>query len=243
MAKYTVQDWRAFKREEEEAEGGDEAGRAFDRALPVPFRHRHDGWTKARQATFLARLTETGCVRAACEAAGLSSTSAYRARVRMPAFGQCWDQALAVRRPMLEDAAFERAVNGVTVPVTRRGEVVGERRRYSDGLLKYLIERADRREAAGMGIMAGGQPVATQEEMEVALLNRLVDMGKALERQRREDPEAAARLEAEDKRLLAEYAESHAARLVAEQRAVDGGEEDEEDGDEKVRDEEDGEGA
>jgi len=113
-----------------------------------PFRHRHDGWTRARQEGFLARLAETGCVRSGCEAVGLSSTSAYRAYARMPDFAAAWDRALAARKPMLEDAAFERAVHGVAVPLTRLGQVVGEGRRYSDGLLRYLIERSDRRAAA-----------------------------------------------------------------------------------------------
>lgn len=215
--KCTVAEWRALNRAEEEAKGGDVAGLALDRALPVPFRHRHDGWTKARQAQFLARLTETGCVRAACEAVGLSTTSAYRARARMPGFGQVWDKALAVRRPMLEDAAFERAVSGVTVPVTRNGKVVGERRRYSDSLLRYLIERADRHQAAGRDAN-GGLSEARDMEMQVELMNRLVGLGERLEREKREDPEKAARQEAEDRRAMSDYVASYRAGRLTDGR-------------------------
>lgn len=31
----------------------------------MSFRHRHDGWTPARQVAFLHALRETGCVRSA----------------------------------------------------------------------------------------------------------------------------------------------------------------------------------
>lgn len=48
VEKMTVRKWRAMKAESEARDGGDEAGRALDRALPAPFRQRHDGWTKAR---------------------------------------------------------------------------------------------------------------------------------------------------------------------------------------------------
>ena len=71
-----------------------------------PWRERHDGWTEARRTLFLARLAETGCVRDACRAAGLSTTSARRARKRMPDFADRWDMALATPRPILKQAAF-----------------------------------------------------------------------------------------------------------------------------------------
>ena len=114
----------------------------------VPFRHRHDGWTPERQDVFLERLRGTGCVTEACRAAGLSTTSAYRAFHRMPGFATAWEQALAVRRPMLEDAAFQRAVHGSLQPLTRLGKVIGQRRQYSDSLLRFLIERQDRKRVA-----------------------------------------------------------------------------------------------
>lgn len=125
----------------------------------------------------------------------------------MPTFGQFWDQALKVRQPMLEDAAFERAVNGVTVPITRLGKAVGERRRYSDALLRYLIERADRHEAAGRD-MASKRHLApmSKDELDVNLYNRLTSLGAILEQKKLDDPEGAARQEAEDDRVLADFA-------------------------------------
>ena len=39
----------------------------------------------------------------------------------------------------LHEVAIDRAVNGVTVPVFHKGELVGERRVYNDKLLMFLI--------------------------------------------------------------------------------------------------------
>jgi hypothetical protein len=152
----------------------------------TPFRHRHDGWTADRQALFLERLAETGSIRAACEGAGLTKTSAYRAYGRMPEFARAWDEALAARRPMLEEAAFERAVHGVTVPLTRYGEVVGERRRYSDGLLRFMIERGDKVATQAPPVPEG---VVLQGQIDAALLRRLDALADARAPKR----EAAAR--------------------------------------------------
>ncbi|MEH3047460.1 hypothetical protein [Sphingomonas adhaesiva] len=109
------------------------------------FRHRHDGWTPARQVAFLRALRETGCVQAACRHVGLSTTSAYRVRQRIPAFGDAWDQALAFVAPVLERAALERAVEGWLEPIMYKGEVVAHRRRYSDAMLRLLLLREDAR--------------------------------------------------------------------------------------------------
>src|SRR5688572_25109987 len=74
---------------------------------PVPTRSRHDGWTKARQAGFIAALVETRSVMGACEAVGMSRKSAYqlRARPRAESFAAAWDAALGapVRKVTVTD--------------------------------------------------------------------------------------------------------------------------------------------
>ena len=160
----------------------------------VPFRHRHDGWTPERQDRFLERLRGTGCVTEACRAAGLSTTSAYRAFHRMPGFAAGWQQALAARKPMLEDAAFERAVRGQLQPLTRLGKVIGQRRQYSDSLLRFLIEREDRRELRAAQAVAPtrggarGAPIvkaATREETTEVILKKLEFVEKRLKAEER----------------------------------------------------------
>lgn len=152
----------------------------------VPFRHRHDGWTADRRRTCIEQLAGTGCVKEACRAAGLSTTSAYRAYQRMPDFAMVWERALAARRPMLEDAAFERAIHGVNVPLTRLGQVVGERRSFSDGLLRFLIEREDRRDrTAGEAKQVVQVERATAEETDAGLTQKLDMLAKRLRAEKR----------------------------------------------------------
>lgn len=110
-------------------------------------RHRHDGWTPARQAAFLRALRECANVTEACAHVGLSTTSAYRARRKAADFAAAWDAALALTLPALERAAYQRAVEGWTEPMLYAGQVVAERRRYSDGLLALLLKREEVRAA------------------------------------------------------------------------------------------------
>lgn len=169
----------------------------------APFRHRHDGWTPERQLLFLARLAETGCISDACRWAGLSTTSARRAYKRMEHFAARWDMALAKPRPILEQAAFDRAVHGVEVPVHRNGKVVATHRKYSDALLRYLLERDDRRdgksprERADAKRLERYKPTETADE---ALTKRLDLLAKRLEAEKRRDALTfAERMRAEDK--------------------------------------------
>lgn len=133
------------------------------------FRHRHDGWTPARQVAFLRTLRETGEVTAACRHVGLSTTSAYRVKRRIPAFGAAWDQALAFLAPVLERAALERAVEGWLEPIVYQGKVVAHRRRYSDAMLRLLLLREDARK---MPMVPGPRTDARREAAE-ALLKQL----------------------------------------------------------------------
>jgi hypothetical protein len=105
------------------------------------YRVRHDGWTPARQRIFLRALSETGCVRDACARARISNTSAYRMKKRSAPFARAWDRALAKAAPTIEQAAYERAVNGWDEPIIQGGKLVGHKRRYSDVLLKLLLQR------------------------------------------------------------------------------------------------------
>jgi hypothetical protein len=133
-----------------------------EEAPAVPLRYRHDGWTAGAQRHFLQALGDTGCVRDACRAAGRSSTSAYRLRARSAEFAASWDRALEMAATVLEQVAFARAVIGVEEPVWHYGKLVGTRRRYSDALLRLLIQRGDLR--AGH-TMSADEKIAAAKEM------------------------------------------------------------------------------
>jgi hypothetical protein len=75
----------------------------------------------------------------------MSPPSAYALRRRIDAqsFRIAWDAALdyAVRR--LSDAAFSRALNGVSRPVFFKGEQVGERRFFDERLTMFILRYRD----------------------------------------------------------------------------------------------------
>lgn len=123
------------------------------------YRTRHDGWTPVRQRTFLRALSETGCVRDACARAGISNTSAYRMKKRAAAFSRAWDRALAKAMPTIEQAAYQRAVIGWDEPIVQGGKLVGHKRRYSDSLLRLLLQRGMAEDAAARAEAAPGSPM------------------------------------------------------------------------------------
>lgn len=108
---------------------------------PVPVRHRHDGWTAARQTAFLQVLAESACVEEAARAVGMSARSAYTLKSRPDAqsFRQAWDVVLDFAVGRLSDALVGRALHGEVTPIFFRGEQVGERRRYDNRLAMWLL--------------------------------------------------------------------------------------------------------
>ncbi|WBH16634.1 hypothetical protein [Sphingomonas radiodurans] len=109
---------------------------------PVPRKYRFDGWTAERQRAFIAALAELGSVKAACQRINLATTGAYHLR-RQPGadgFRAAWEAALASGVQRLADIAIDRAIEGTPVPVFYHGEQVGERRRYNDRLLMFIMK-------------------------------------------------------------------------------------------------------
>lgn len=146
-------------------------------AEPGEARGRFDGWTRLRRRAFLRALSETGRVKDACERVGISDTSVYRLRQRSPVFARDFAAALERSLPMIEQVAWERAVEGWEESVVVRGEVVGTRRRYSESLLRMLLGEAQkaRRVAAAEAKAAAvrGPRRATVEETDTALNKQL----------------------------------------------------------------------
>ncbi|ARU16478.1 hypothetical protein [Croceicoccus marinus] len=119
---------------------------------PVP-RHykRHDGWTPERQRRFIEALADSGSVKRAAHAVNMTPEGAYllRRHKHGEEFRKAWEAALALGVQRLEDAAMERAIHGVEVPVYHFGQIVGTRRVYNDRLLMFLLRnRAPERFAA-----------------------------------------------------------------------------------------------
>jgi hypothetical protein len=108
---------------------------------PVPVRHRHDGWTVARQIAFLERLADCGSITAACQHVGMSRESLRKLR-RHPwgeTFRDACDAALDCSYAEVEEAAVERAKKGVARPIFYQGEQVGEWRYFDERLTMFLL--------------------------------------------------------------------------------------------------------
>ena len=113
--------------------------------LPARPRTRHDGWTPKKQHDFIAALAASGCVMEAARSVGMTTRSAYRLRARPDAtyFRQAWDVALDFAIRLLGEAAFSRALQGVSRPVFYQGEQIGERRHYDERLTMFLLRYRD----------------------------------------------------------------------------------------------------
>lgn len=115
---------------------------AHYRWVPVRRRPRSDGWTEEKQRRFIEVLADTGLVGLACKEVGMTRTSAYRLR-RAPyagAFARAWDVARERAGALIEDIAFERAIEGVEEDkYNRNGELADSRRVYNDRLLTFLL--------------------------------------------------------------------------------------------------------
>ncbi len=90
---------------------------------------------------FLDTMRLGWSVTRAARAANVDRKTVYRWREEQPEFAEAWEDALAEGGETLEDAATERAVEGVSEPVFNKdGDTVGHRVKYSDTLLMHQLE-------------------------------------------------------------------------------------------------------
>lgn len=94
-----------------------------------------DTWEKA----FLTALRKNGVVTIACEAAGVGRTTVYEKRRDDPEFLADWDEAIEIAADRIEAEVIRRAVDGMTVPVYYKGEIVGFNREFSDSLAQMVL--------------------------------------------------------------------------------------------------------
>ncbi|MBC2665925.1 hypothetical protein H7F51_10345 [Novosphingobium flavum] len=94
-------------------------------------------------ADFLRALAGTHCVHSAARSVGMSRQSAYRLRARLKGepFDIAWEAAFQHTYDALAQAALERALHGVEVPVFHKGEQVGAYRKYDERLTAFLLAR------------------------------------------------------------------------------------------------------
>ena len=146
------------------------------RWVPVRRRARYDGWTEEKQRRFIEVLADTGQVRLAAKTVGMAPESAYRLRraAHAAAFARAWDAARHYAGTVLEDVAFERAIEGAEHNVyDEEGAVVCTKRVHNDRLLMFLLRHLKPERYAGEALANPAPPPAplevTLREMEPAL--------------------------------------------------------------------------
>ena len=178
-------------REDEREDGAEDKAGLPGRAKTPELRGRYDGFTPAKRKQFLKVLSETGCVRDACRVVGISSTSAYRTKRRLPEFSAQWDSALAMAGSEIETLAWQRAVEGIEEPVYYYGKFSHMRRKRSDGIFRMILMASNKKKYGRMGALSREQAlkkaraqirkkmprVATNAEVREALTKALVAYG------------------------------------------------------------------
>lgn len=108
--------------------------------------HSTAHWSRSKMARFLNELAASQSVAAAARVVGMSRQSAYRlkARLRNQPFDLAWEAALQSGYDALHQAALDRALNGVEVPVHHKGELIGTRRHYDERLTVFLLSGRNR---------------------------------------------------------------------------------------------------
>ena len=124
--------------DEEREERADSAAGA-----PVrPLRHRFDGFTAEKRARFFKAFRKSGCVADAARCAGVSRNTVMRWRRKAPGFAEAMEAARGLAAVELEMIAWRRATIGVPERTYRNGELVSEKVRPSDAMLRLLLQGA-----------------------------------------------------------------------------------------------------
>lgn len=186
------------------------------RWVPVRRRPRYDGWTEEKQRRFIEELADTGIVRLAAKAVGMTPQSANRLRRSADggAFSHAWDAARQHAGSVLEDIAFERAIEGTEHNVfDEYGNVICTKMVYNDRLLRFLLSNLKPERYGRAAQLAQHSTDAAPLTLEAGL--------RALEPQLPAPPEELLGTETfEDELILAEVADGELPDFLNEQRRV-----------------------
>lgn len=98
-------------------------------------------FTKATWASWMEEFARTGRQDKACKKAGIPRQTVYKRTRQDVAFASYVQEVRDMTMDSLEDAAIKRARDGVLEPNynVRTGEVMGWTRKFSDGLLQFML--------------------------------------------------------------------------------------------------------
>ena len=137
------------------------------RWVPVRRVPRYGEWTEEKMRRFIECLADTGLVSHAAKAVGMSRESAYKLR-RAPhgaAFARAWDAARHHAGHVLEDVAFDRAIEGAEQLVFNEyGEVVCTKNVPNDRMLMFLLRHLKPERYGALAQAQDAPPPAPVEE-------------------------------------------------------------------------------
>lgn len=122
---------------------------------------------KTRARAFLAAYEECGDIKRAASSAEMDRRLHYRWLKDSPGYAAAFARARDRFADRLEAEAIRRANEGVLEPVFYQGQKIGAIRRYSDGLMQFLLRGArpekysQKTEISG----PGGEPIQTRIEV------------------------------------------------------------------------------
>jgi hypothetical protein len=183
-------DWIAARRRGLDAEAPADDGAGGGRLAPG--QEKKGGWDARKRGLFLRTLARTKRIDLSCEAAGMSASAAHYLRAKSARFAAAWEKALGGSVPSVIDVAWERAVEGWTEPVVQNGQVVGERWRFAQGLMRELLRHELAAQAASTKLKPWQRP-RSLDDVRDSILRKL----EAIERRRLQE-EAEARGEVWD---------------------------------------------
>jgi len=128
-----------------------------------------------RQIAFLSAYSILGAVTYAAKIAGISPSSVYKWK-KDETFMKHYRNADKAHIEYMEQEAKRRAIMGVSEDVFYQGEKVGEKRKYSDSLLKMLLqgEQPDKYRSSKIEIN-GGENAKIQVNFGTPELNQDID--------------------------------------------------------------------
>jgi AcrR family transcriptional regulator len=160
--------------------------------------YRRDGFTPEKKLAAIEALGKYGTIADACRVAGISKTSFYRHEEKDPAFAESCRIARLKAAVPLDAVAWQRAVEGATERIYRKGELVQERTRPSDALLRLVLQSAD---PDKYGTASPG----AKARMEAALRTRIEAEIRAEGWQKKPGPEELAAMRKEFSERLSAY--------------------------------------
>ena len=130
-------------------------------------------WDTEKEATFLAGLRETGCVRAAADAIGMSTTALYARRAKYPELGERWDAMIEESKTRVPELLNAASIASMDPGVPRRGRWLPKVNVDQAIRISQMNLRAAAAAAGGRGRGARRPRVATNAEVREALVKRL----------------------------------------------------------------------